>query len=357
MQSPELAGTASLPPMRCKKCFYILDHLDSHICPECGQAFDPSDWRTFTRKPSFVWWTFWLPAILMAGVGGGIVWMMLVILYGFTFATTLVVPVAIGVVVGYSAKTGIVTKMILMLVALGVAIVILAGGGLLGGFCSAIVAAIALIPAFLGVLAGTILRYRLKHSRFSQRDYLKTILLQLLVIIIPVAASVIEGRHPSHDPVIVNTTQIINAPPQAAWHGIQFFEEVRRPVPWLLWLSPSLRPMYTIGHSEKVGDLKTCVYQRGKLIKQITEVIPGKRLAFKVVEQDRIENDGATLLDGSFDLEPLDGGKQTRVTLTTRYIPLLDPRFAYRWAEALAIHTLHGHVLAGMEDTAENAEQ
>ena len=61
--------------------------------------------------------------------------------------------------------------------------------------------------------------------------------------------------------------------------------------------------------------------------------------------------------DGSFDLEPIDGGKRTRVMLTTRYMPLLNPRFTYQWAEALAIHTLHGHVLAGMKDTAEGRTQ
>jgi hypothetical protein len=300
-----------------------------------------------------VWWTFWLPAILLGGVGGGVLWLALILAFGFTFATTLAMPVAIGVLVGYSARTGLVLKCLLVLIAVGAAIVVLAEGNVVGGFCAAVVGCLALIPALLGALAGTILRARLKRSDFSQRTYLRSILLQMMVVLLPVLACIVEGRHPAHLPVIVTTTRIINAPPGMAWHGIQFFEEVHRPTPWLLLLSPSLRPMYTIGHSEKVGDLKTCVYQRGKLIKQITEMIPNKRLAFRVVEQDQIENDGATLLDGSFDLEPIGNGKQTRVRLMTRYIPKLNPRFAYQWAESLAIHTLHGHVLAGMKDKAE----
>jgi len=346
-----------LPPRRCRKCYYILDHLESKICPECGEAFDPNDPRTYVTSPPFVWWTFWMPALLMAGVGGGVLWLVLIAAFGFTFATTLTVPVAIGVVVGYAAKTRAAAKIILVLMALGLAIGVLATGDFVGGFCATIVATIALVPAMLGALAGTILRRDLKRSKFSQRAYLKSIFLQVLVVFVPVIASIFEGRHAANLPVIVTTTQTINAPPDAAWHGIQFFEEVHRPTPWLLYLSPSLRPMYTIGRSERVGDLKTCVYQRGKLIKQITEVTPGKRLAFRVVEQDRIENDGATLLDGSFDLEPIDGGKHTQVRLSTRYIPMLNPRFAYQWAESLAIHTLHGHVLAGMKDKAEGIEQ
>ncbi len=343
--------------MRCKECFYILDHLDSRTCPECGVSFDPADADTFTRKPPFIRWTFWLPAILLIGGGGGVLWSLLVIFFGFTFATTLIVPAALGVIAGYKGKARLATKILIGLIGLGAALGVLGSASLVGGFCGAVLAVLAMIPLIAGVLAGSILRRILAKSKFSQRDYLRSILLQCAVLLIPVIAACLEGRHPSLRPIIVTTSASINAPPAAAWHGIQFFEEVRRPVPWLLLLSPSLRPMYTIGHSEKVGDIKTCVYQHGKLVKRITEVIPGRRLAFRVIQQDRIETDGAVLLDGSFDLEPIDNGKRTRVILTTRYMPLLTPRFAYQWAEALAIHTLHGHVLAGMKDTAEAVAQ
>ena len=343
---------APAAPKRCIDCFYILDHLQSGTCPECGRTFDPADPKTFTTKPPFVWWTYWLPALLVAGGGGGIVWAALVMAYGFTAATTLVAPLAIGCFIGYAGKVRLWYKILLGMMAIGLAIGVLSGAGLVGGFCASIVGACAFVPVFLGVLMGWALRARLAKSSFSHREYLRSWLLQLLILCIPVIAAIIEGRHAALMPVTVTTTRVINAPPMQAWHGIQFFEEVKRPPPWLLYLSPSLRPVYTIGHSEKVGDLKTCVYQHGKLIKQITAVIPGQRLAFKVVEQDGIETDGAKLLDGSFDLQPINNGQQTRVTLNTRYVPLLNPRFAYSWAEALAVHTLHGHVLMGMKDKA-----
>ena len=323
------------------------------MCPECGRDFDPDDARTYLTKPPFVWWTYWLPAFLLAGIGGGVLWLLLVIAVGYGWATTIVMPMALGAMMGYGARSRTIFVFLLSLVVLAVGLSILAGGGAAGGFCILILALLAIIPVAVGMIIGVILRTILVQSNFSQRDYLRSILIQVMIVCVPVAAAMIEGRHPQAMPVWVSTTQVVNAPPMQAWHGIQFFEEVKRPVPWLLWASPSLRPVYAIGHSEKVGDLKTCIYRRGKLIKQITEVIPGKRLAFRVVEQDRIENDGAKLVDGSFELRPIDGGRKTQVTLTTGYVPLLEPRFAYRWGENWVIHTLHGHVLAGMRDTAE----
>jgi len=36
----------------CRHCHYNLRGLDQNRCPECGNAFDPSDAQTFSRSPS-----------------------------------------------------------------------------------------------------------------------------------------------------------------------------------------------------------------------------------------------------------------------------------------------------------------
>jgi hypothetical protein len=267
------------------------------------------------------------------------------------------VPIAIGGLLGYGAGSRT-WRALLWLIPLGVIGVLIAtavagANGLVGALCSLVLLGIALIPVAVGVIAGRILRIYLRGSGFSHSDYLRSFLIQVFILLIPIFAALIEGRHDNMPPVAITTTGVVNAPPAAAWRGIQFYEEVHRPVPWLLRISPSLRPMYTIGKSARPGDLKTCIYEQGRLMKLITEVVPNRRLAFRVVHQEQIEDHGVTLLDGSFDLEPIDGGRKTLVHLTTRYTPLLSPRFAYFPAEELTVHTLHGHVLAGMKDTAE----
>ena len=349
---PAAVPAAELPPRRCRGCLYILEGLSTDRCPECGRPFDPTDEQTTTRRPPFVWWTYWLPVVLLAGVGGGVVWAALVLVDGYGWATTLVVPVAIGSVMGYGLRArGWKAVGWTVLGAWGaglIALTVLASGNLAGGLCATVLAAVAVVPIAVGVALGALLRRRLRRSSFSQREYLS-----IALLLVPAAVAAVEGRHDHLALMSVSTVSVVDAPPGKTWDGIQFYEEVRRPVPWLLWLSPSLRPQYTRGRSERVGDLKVCVYQRGHLVKRITDVQPGRRLAFAVVEQDRIETDGVTLVDGSFELEPIDGGRRTRVTLTTRYVPKLAPRFAYAWAEAWTVHTLHGHVLAGMKDRAE----
>ena len=336
---------SAIAPMRCRGCFYILENLAADRCPECGRPFDAGDPETFTRRPPFVWWTYWLPCLLLAGVGGGIIWAVLVAAVGYGWATTLVMPAAIGSVIGYAVRGR--GGGAIALAAVGIALTLLVGAGLAGGLCMFVLALVAVVPMVLGFLLGVALRATLKATRFSQREYLS-----IALLLVPALVAVAEGRHDGLPVMSVSTVRVIDAPPGAAWDAIQFYEEVRRPTPWLLWLSPSLRPRYTRGRSERVGDLKVCVYQHGHLVKRVTAVDPGRRLAFDVVDQQQIENDGVRLIDGSFQLEPIDGGRRTRVTLTTRYAPKLAPRFAYAWAEAWTVHTLHGHVLAGMTDRA-----
>ena len=49
----------SEPSRYCLKCFYCLDHLDSHECPECGRQFDPQQSDSFSPRPSPSAWPSW----------------------------------------------------------------------------------------------------------------------------------------------------------------------------------------------------------------------------------------------------------------------------------------------------------
>jgi hypothetical protein len=169
----------------------------------------------------------------------------------------------------------------------------------------------------------------------------------LIILIVPWIAGTIEAiyRQPYPDET-VSTSVVIPVPTDRAWHAEMFYEEVRGTPPLLMRFALP-RPLYTAGTVESVGDFKVCVYSKGRLVKRITQRVPDQLLAFDVVEQTKIENHSVVLKGGSFQFSSL-SADQTRVTLSTTYQPLLGPRFAWRWAEKIGIHTLHRYVLNGM---------
>jgi hypothetical protein len=337
-----LAGTE---PPRCLRCNYVLAGLPEPRCPECGLDFNPSDPTTYTTKPPFIFWRYWLPPILMIAIFCGI-WALLFKQSGVGISATLIVPLALGGVIGYGSRGGKLLLGFLAILAAALAMLFLVLSGLQGVFCAIILFGIILIPVLCGLAGGIILRTILKRSSFSQRWHLPI----LFFLALPLISAWVEGPVSCrYGQINIRTSQVIDAPLAAAWAGVTTYEDVLRPPPLLLRLGLS-RPLYSVGSMTHVGDIKTCVYDQGKLVKRITKVEPGKEIAFEVIHQS-IERCSAKLIGGSFQFEQI-SPNQTRVTLTTIYEPFLAPRFAWQPFEELSAHALHQHVLYGMADNA-----
>jgi len=151
----------------------------------------------------------------------------------------------------------------------------------------------------------------------------------------------------------VSTDLVLFHPAAAVWQCLMFFEDVPRR-PWLLSLLMP-RPVRSEGDKHRVGSPIRCTYERGYLVKRMTEVEPERRLGFEVVEQRLGIEHYARACEGSYALEPVPGG--TRVTLTTAYRSALWPRFLFRPLERHLCHRLHRHILFGMRDALTAAEQ
>src|SRR5687767_15356268 len=96
-------GSGPPPPAkRCLTCYYVLDHLPTAQCPECGRPFDPLNPFTYTVKPPFLWYRYWLPGFALAVVLGLLMYAMLIPVTGFGWSVTLAVPVMVGGLIGYS---------------------------------------------------------------------------------------------------------------------------------------------------------------------------------------------------------------------------------------------------------------
>jgi hypothetical protein len=336
-----------LPP-RCLDCNYVLLGLPEPRCPECGRQFDPDDFGSYTYKPPLVRWRFWLPPLVMVAI----VFAILVILFhtsGVGVAATIAAPFTLGGLIGYSVRGATKPLMITIAILAGLMVMgFLVATDVSGVFCGLILLAIAVGPVVIGLGAGILLRKILKRSNFSQRWHLPV----WFFIALPLVWAWIEGPVSCrYGQVYVTTTQLIEAPLNDTWAGVTMYEDVRHAPPLLLRLGLS-RPLYSRGEMTHVGDIKTCVYDQGKLVKRITKVDPGKEIEFEVIDQT-IERCAARLKRGSFKFECV-SPTQTRVTLTTVYEPFLAPRFAWQPFEELSAHTLHRHVLTGMSENAAN---
>lgn len=336
---------------RCLSCGYVLFGLPTGRCPECGRFFDPDDPATYSTKPPFIRWKFWLPGFLLAAGGGTLLYILLILLAGWGIAVTIAAPFAIGAAIGYRCRVGTFVRVLLSIAAIICVILFLYTLSFVGIFCGLVLAAVALGPLLIGTATGAFLRAMLKGSQFDQRWYLPLLILAVIVATLGLIERVLHRPYAIESIV---TSIEIPAPVGKAWNAVMFYEEVHHRPPLLLRLGLP-KPLYTHGNCQRVGDIKTCVYTKGHLTKRVTEYNLDRRLAFDVIEQEKIENHSVRLTDGSFDFTPI-GENQTRIDLTTRYEPKLGPRWIWRPAERLAVHTMHHHVLEGMREKAESGE-
>lgn len=341
---PPIEQQSGVP--RCRHCYYVLENLPEPRCPECGTIFDFNDPDSYTIKPPLVRWRLWLPGLALALFGGMALYLFVLPYAGFGWAATLVVPAAAGAILGYGCRVRVVLLVLPAIIVCTGLFFGLIGGGYVGLLCGLMLGGLALGPVAVGMAVGVLLRMRLKHSNFDQRWHLPLIAFLLL----PVGAAVIErATYRPPPPESVQTSLVIAAPVGRVWDSIQFYEEVKHGPPPLFRLGMP-RALFTTGRAAAAGDLKTCVYDKGRLTKRVTEVDRQRRLGFVVVEQE-FERHAVSLAGGSFQFEPVGpAGQHTRVTLTTTYRPHLGPRWCWRPLEGWTVRTLHRHVLKGMSE-------
>jgi hypothetical protein len=258
----------------------------------------------------------------------------------FGWGFVLGIPVTVGFVLGYNAGPGRALKVfftIFLVIGLIAGALTMQMAGLL---CGTIAACIMIVPTALGILLGGLARHRT-----GRRAAIATSLLLLAACgtLVYGEALLEEGR--AEEEII--TARILEMAPLRAWEVLTFYEEVDLEPPLFARIGLP-HPLRTEGPMTRVGDVTRCIYSTGFLKKRITSFEPGRELAFEVIEQKGVEDRSVELLRGSFRFEPLADGR-TRVILSTVYRPLLAARPAWRPFERRLAQVLHEHVLDGME--------
>ena len=110
------------------------------------------------------------------------------------------------------------------------------------------------------------------------------------------------------------------------------------------------QPQRVSGRTQ-VGDVKTATFSKGTLTVRITDREEQRLLAYRFIGQSKVEDNAVRLLDGRFAYHPA-GQDAARVTVSTRYQPLMTPRWYWRTMERTAGHSMHGHLLDELERNA-----
>ena len=289
-------------------------------------------------------WKYWLPGLLLAGIGGFGLLACFVVAGSFGFGLTIALPFSIGGVLGYGVRVRKFLIVIIVLALLFSLVIGLISSDLAGILCGAIIAGIFVGPLMIGTFFGWLLRVRLRSSSFNQRGYLPMIALLTL----PLCAMGLEYLIGFSGQIeTVSTSTVLPMRAQDAWDCLMFYEQVKATPPALVCVALP-QPLNSRGTLRAVGDTRTCVYDRGRLLKRVTEYMPNQVLGFEVIEQKGIEDRSVQLIGGSFRFSPL-SGRCTRVTLSTHYRPLLSARVIWRPFERAVARAMHQHVLSGIE--------
>jgi hypothetical protein len=317
-------------------------------------SFNPSDARTLHSPESLIAVKSAAFGVLTAVALGVASYLALLFLSDATQTGAMFfsIPFAMGAAIGYLARLPLWGCLITGCASVLSVAALLMLLDALGPFCGLTLCVFFLPPLAAGVLLGRLCLKVVARSRWARRRYLPLLaFVGLPFLHRAIDLAVIDPPLPT----TVATEETIDAPPGDVWREIVFFEEVETDPPLLLRLGLP-RPSHVEGRHEAAGDIATCVYEDGRLVKRITAVETARRLAFEVVEQRLHFEHDVTLLGGGFDLEALPAGG-TRLRLTTTYRSHLSPEWLWRPLERLAIETLHRHVIRRVRDRAALGER
>ena len=299
---------------------------------------EPHRPRTYWRRSRLAGNTLLTTVLVVYGVVG---YSALAAAGELGLAAFIVIPAVIGAMAGYFRKGTVMMGVLAALAAVSGVVVCLVTLNVSGMFCGFVGFLIVSAPALVGVLIGAI--FRMAHDHHEPRNRTDAF---AIILLLPAFVLAAEKAFPPADQVHSTTTQCdLAVPVDAAWDAIVFYEEVEHEAPLALQILLP-QPVKATGDKTRVGEIVQCLYDRGYLTKEITEVHLGRTLEFRVVEQHLHFERDVTLVGGSFRLEPTQSG--SRIVLRTDYRRHLRPEWLWKPIEDYVVHTLHGHVLEGM---------
>lgn len=153
---------------------------------------------------------------------------------------------------------------------------------------------------------------------------------------------------------VLSSTTKIACESHRVWEKVCFYEHIHiKPSLLLRTILPV--PQRTTGAYRHIGDISRCMYSDGGyLTKRITNIAPGKRIDFDIIEQSIRYSGGIVLRGGTIEIEALDDG-MTEVRMLTRYELAWPALLLIRYFIERVIGAMHRIVMRDMRERLQSA--
>jgi hypothetical protein len=285
--------------------------------------------------------TPWILTALLLVIGGVLPFFGIV---EYSISFFFIFPFAAGFSIGLftQGKTGK-TKWYVIVLGLLIAFGFLIAMGFEGLICAALALPVILIVMLTGVWSARLYQKYVARE-VNQPGAMKSILLPLIILIV---ADKIESYMSSADDLNVAVTAItLPYAKELVFDEVKAMDKLDGEKSWLLQLGLPT-PYKCELEGDNIGAKRTCLYEDGKIVTEVTAFERGKILEMKVNEYTLAGARWFKFIDASYSFTEKNG--ETVLTRVTRFKSKLKPRFYWQPLEAWTIEAEHKFVLASLQ--------
>lgn len=260
--------------------------------------------------------------------------------YGFSFFVFL--PFILGYILARSNYKWI--SLVGLIVALMIFLGLLITGNLEGMVC--VLMSLPLIVVFVTV--GVMIHYLFGKYQKENKDNHR-IKSSIVPFVLFSTVGVIENKLTENDQFINEVRSEIILPYSAleVYETIKSVDTLDGEKPFLMQLDLPV-PQKCILEDERVGGIRTCYFEGGKIVERITALEKGKVLKMDVIDYQLTGRKWLGFKEAIYYFEDL-GNQRTKMTRITTYTSELYPRFYWQPLESIGIEQEHSYVFSNLK--------
>lgn len=259
--------------------------------------------------------------------------------YGFSLF--IIFPIAIGFAAGLSVESG--TKVVwINLGSVLLALVLTAIFALEGVICILMASPLIVLLQYVGYWTAQLVKRRWPRS--TPPSNVNAFFIPLLILLVSDFA---ERKISGADEINAVTSSVTLAfTPEQVFDHIKAMDKLDAEKTFLLKLGLPV-PNRCVIEEDKVGAKRTCLFDDGRIVTEVTRFERGQALGLKVMEYELAGKRWFTFHGAEYQLR-LENGK-TILTRTTTYQSTLQPRFYWAPIEKFTIEQEHAFVFRSLE--------